>query len=166
MSLIEAYTQLPKNLTNEYSLLIVGASGWLNSSIKEKIIDARLKGYKILRPQDYVVDKDLPAIYSGASILAYPSHYEGFGLPILEAMACGVPVIAGNNSSMPEVGATAALYADANSPKDIAAKIQKVLTDKDLQKKLSKLGLDRANHYSWEKSAQQLVEICQELGSK
>ena len=162
-SLIQAYTALPKSITDKYALLIVGAKGWLNNEIFDSILRARLEGYRILRPEGYVEDEDTPPIYSGASLLAYPSHYEGFGLPILEAMACGVPVIAGNNSSMPEVGGSAAKYVDSESIKEITTMMETVLKDKKLRETMTRKGFERTNEYSWEKSAQDLLDIYDEM---
>ena len=102
-TLIDAYTKLPRSYSDKAPLLLVGASGWLNEDIFDKIKKAKQNGYTIARPKSYVDDEDIPAVYSGSSMLVYPSHYEGFGMPPLEAMSCGVPVITSDNTSLPEV---------------------------------------------------------------
>ena len=92
-SLVDAYCTLPKDFTNKVGLLLVGVNGWKIDELFNYIIAKVNKGYNIMRPSEYVLDKDRPAIISGAKMLVYPSHYEGFGMPPLEALACGTPVI-------------------------------------------------------------------------
>ncbi|MGH7193512.1 MAG: glycosyltransferase family 4 protein, partial [Candidatus Saccharimonadales bacterium] len=102
-ALIDVYCRLPKKITDDTGLLLVGVSGWKTDKLFETILDKVDAGYNIMRPNRYVRDDDIPAIISGATMLVYPSHYEGFGMPPLEALACGVPVISADNSSLPEV---------------------------------------------------------------
>jgi len=102
-TLIDAYCRLPKAVTDKVSLLLVGVNGWKTDALFGDIIKRVDAGYKIIRPSEYVLDKDKPAIISGAKMLVFPSHYEGFGMPPLEALACGVPVISADNSSLPQV---------------------------------------------------------------
>ncbi|MGB9706964.1 MAG: glycosyltransferase family 4 protein, partial [Microgenomates group bacterium] len=113
--------------------------------------------------QPYVVPQDLPALYSGALGLVYASLYEGFGLPILEAMACGCPVVTSNVSSMPEVAGEAAVLVDPLSVEDIRKGIEKMLKDKE---KLIKLGKKRCREFSWKKAAQQTLKVYEEAYQK
>ncbi len=119
-----------------------------------------------MRPSRYVEDADKPAIISGAKMLVYPSHYEGFGLPPLEAMACGVPVICADNSSLPEVvGQTAKMVSSLDQPGLLAA-IKEYLTNNDeLTQIMIRAGPDRASHFSWTQSAQVWLRVAKELDS-
>ena len=112
---------------------------------------------------NFVPDKDIPVFYSGAEVLLFPSIYEGFGLPVAEAMACGCPVITSNTSSLPEVGGKAAVYVNPLSIESIVKGLEKVLEDKNLQKKMIKEGLKQSRKFNWEKSAEQTIKIYQDL---
>jgi glycosyltransferase involved in cell wall biosynthesis len=121
--LVEVYTQLPKEITDEYPLVIVGAGGWNNADIKAAIQKAKEDGYRIINPKQFVLDEDMPALYSGASFFVFTPIYEGFGMSPLEAYACGVPVIASNVASVPEAAGNAAVYVDPYSVDDIKEKM-------------------------------------------
>ena len=99
---------------------------------------------------------------SGAEALVYPSRYEGFGLPVLEAMACGTPVITSNRSALPEVAADAALLVDPDDPTDIADAIERVLTEDRLRADLSARGLARAGRFTWEETARRTAAVLHE----
>ncbi len=107
----------------------------------------------------YVSDGELRVLYEHASCFVYPSLYEGFGLPPLEAMACGCPVIVSNAASLPEVCGDAAIYCDPYSVEDIANKIELLLADKNLQQQMRLKGIERAKTFTWEKAAQQTITI-------
>jgi glycosyltransferase involved in cell wall biosynthesis len=107
----------------------------------------------------YVPNHDLPALYSMASVFLYPSLRESFGIPILEAMACGTPVITSSTSSMPEVAGDSAIFVDPFSPEDLAEKIVLLLSDKDLQQQLTAKGLKRARQFSWTSNAMKTLEL-------
>jgi glycosyltransferase involved in cell wall biosynthesis len=131
--LVDAYTSLPRAFTDKYPLVIVGAGGWNNTGIKEKIQKAKEQGYRIINPKQFVEDKDMPALFSGAKLYIFTPIYEGFGMSPMEAYACGTPVVASNVASVPEAAGKAAVYVDPYDVQDIATKIQdtvKVL-DKD-----------------------------------
>lgn len=162
-SLILAYEQLDKKIRNRYSLLLIGAKGWLDSDIHDLIISSRMKGNRIIQPAEYVGDKDLPAVYSGSSAFAYVSFYEGFGIPPLEAMACGVPVISSNNSSLPEAVGDAALMIEAENTPQITDALTKVLTNKHLADDLRQRGFTQVDKFSYEKSAKILLEAIEEI---
>ena len=162
VGLLKAYENLPDKLRNEYGLVLAGGKGWQDEEITNYIDKLVTEGFKIILT-GYVPDIDLPAIYSGAAVFAWPSHYEGFGIPPLEAMACGVPVITSDNSSLPEVVGDAAIKIDAADTQALASSIEQVLTDKKLAKNLSQKGLAQAGKFSWDKSAQKLLDLLHEL---
>lgn len=107
--------------------------------------------------------QELVLLYNASSVLLYPSFYAGFGLPILEAMACGIPVITSNLSSMPEVGGEAALYVDPKDQSDIDQKLKKVLEDEGLRKEVVRQGLSQAKKFSWEKCAKETADVYRRL---
>ena len=148
----EAY----KNLDSEISLVIAGWSGW----DKTNGVDSQNK----IIFTGHLSDEELTALYSGAAALVYPSFYEGFGLPALEAMACGTPVITSDCSSLPEVGGDAVQYCNPNDIKSIQRAIEKVIKDPSLQEDLRKKGLARAKEFSWEKSAEEYLEVFEIVG--
>lgn len=121
--LIEAYTKLPKKITDRYPLVIVGAGGWNNEDVKAQIQQAKEDGYQIINPKQFVVDEDMPALYTGAQFFVFTPIYEGFGMSPLEAYACGTPVLASRVASVPEAAGEAATYVDPFSVDDIRAKL-------------------------------------------
>lgn len=159
---IKAFKQ-KYNLADKFILAISGVGERRNlARVKEAA-----KGYNLVVAGEtlpWLDYKELPLLYSAASILVYPSFYEGFGLPILEAMSCGTPVITSNVSSMPEVGGDAALYVDPNNTEEIKNKIDLLIKDTQLQKELVKKGLIQAAKFSWEKCAKETARVYQELG--
>ena len=110
-----------------------------------------------------VQDADLPALYGGAELFVFPSEYEGFGLPVLEAMACGAPVVCSNRSSLPEVAGDAALLCDPHDVESLARAIERTLTDRDLRSTLQQRSLARAAQFSWEQTAQQTLQVYQSI---
>jgi len=121
----------------------------------------RLPSHSII-PLDYVKDADRPALYRGASALVFPSLYEGFGMPILEAFASGTPVITSQNSAMLEVGGPAALFVDPENERDLARAIQTIVEDEKLRNHLVQVGLKRAENYRWDKSAEATIRVFEE----
>lgn len=160
VTLLDAYAQLPKELTTTYSLVLAGGKGWKDEEIYKK-----LEQYKDLNIilTGYVADEDLPALHSGAEVFVFPSHYEGWGMPPLEAMACGTPVITSNNSSLPEVVGDAGIMLDASDTKGFTASITKVIDNKKIHQKMVLAGIKQAKNFSWQKSAQKLHKIIEEL---
>lgn len=131
--LVDAYLSLPRSFTDKYPLVIVGAGGWNNADILDKIQKAKEDGYKIINPKRFVADEHMPALYSGAKLFLFTAIYEGFGMPPLEAYACQTPVITSKVASLPEAAGKACVYVDPYDVKDIAkAIVQTVdLLDKD-----------------------------------
>lgn len=110
--LVEAYTHLPRDITDKYPLVIVGAGGWNNKDVQEKIQKAKEDGFRIINPKQFVLDDDMPALYTGAQFFVFTPIYEGFGMPPLEAMACGTPTLASRVASVPEAAGDGAEYVD------------------------------------------------------
>jgi glycosyltransferase involved in cell wall biosynthesis len=156
VGILQAFETLPKTLQAKHSLVLVGGKGWRDEGIMAEL--ERLKDLPIIRP-GYVSDEDLPALYTASSLFVFPSHYEGFGIPPLEAMACGVPVITANNSSLPEVVGDAAVLIDADNTAELSRQMARVLTDKKLSSELSSTGLNQSKKFSWDKSAQELLRV-------
>lgn len=162
-NILLAYEQLPIKLQEDYPLVLVGAKGWRDGEIFTIISRLKKNGSKVILPSQYVSDEDLPCVYSGATVFIYPSIYEGFGIPPIEAMSCGVPVICANNSSLPEAVGNAALMVDALSVKSISHALEKLLGDKSLQSKLRQKGFEQIGRFSWDKSASKLLASLREL---
>ncbi len=159
---IKAFEKLPEELA--YSLVIVGNFFdifSLSQKMKETLQRAE-KNTKIIFKQG-LDDKALIEEYNISTILLFPSFYEGFGLPPLEAMACGTAVITSNTSSMPEVCANAAIYCDPFDIEDIKDKIQMLLSDATLQKEMIKRGLEHVKSFTWEKSLEKHLEVFQKV---
>lgn len=153
-TLIDAYCALPKKYRDKYSLLLVGVSGWKTDALFQKIINLVNEGYDIIRPSEYVSDLDKPAIISGAALLVYPSHYEGFGMPPLEALACGTPVVTADNSSLPEVVGSVGEMLDcqdvAGFTRAISNHLENIGKEHD---EVRSTGPRQASKFSWDKSA-------------
>ncbi len=165
-ALVDAYCELPKTITDKYALLLVGVSGWKTETLFNHVISKVNEGYKIIRPSKYVADKDKPAIISGASLLVYPSHYEGFGMPPLEALACGVPVIAANNSSLPEAVGSAGTLIDVDKPGLLVSTMKEALGNIErISERVLEEGPRQAEKFSWKRSAQVIMDAAQEVKS-
>ncbi|MGE4651353.1 MAG: glycosyltransferase family 1 protein, partial [Myxococcota bacterium] len=121
----------------------------------------RLRGLQVLRP-GYLPAEDLPALYSGATFLTFVSHDEGFGLPALEAMACGTPAVVADRGALPEVTGDAALHADPSDPHSIAEAIARLADDGDLRERLRERGIERARRFSWKKTAEETRSVYRE----
>lgn len=152
--LLMAYRLLPMALQKKYPLVIVGAKGWNISKDLEDLKD--IEGVKWLGP---VYGANLGALYKNAYIFAYPSLYEGFGLPVIETMQFGVPVVTSNVSSLPEAAGDGALLIDPQNPKAIYRALQRVLEDKELYQTLSQKAKEQAKKFSWSKAARETLEV-------
>lgn len=142
-------------------LVIAGGKGWLDNPIFETVRRLGLEDRVFFT--GFVDDADVPALYSGAAVMAYVSLYEGFGFPVVESMACGTPVITSNVSSMPEVAGDAALLVDPYNKEAIAEALRLLLEDSHLHSRLQAAGLEQARQFTWEKSAQTLLTIYQKV---
>lgn len=161
IGVLKAFELLEKK---DYKLLLVGnfsANFALDKKSKEVIEIA--KQNPNIEFKSNIDNKELIQIYNESVIFLFPSFYEGFGLPILEAMACGTPVICSNSSSLPEVGGDAVVYCNASDINDIKEKIEQVLKDDNLQNQMIKKCLERAKLFSWEKSAQEHIKVFEKV---
>jgi glycosyltransferase involved in cell wall biosynthesis len=162
--LVEAYASLRVESDSLPRLVIVGRAQWRASEVYRTVERSGLQ--EQVRFTGYVPDEDLVPLYSGSEVLVYPSIYEGFGLPILEAMACGTPVITSRTSSMPEVAGDAALLVDPYSTAEIAETISLVLTNENLKQDLAKRGLKRAAQFTWEQTAQETLSVYRQVANR
>jgi glycosyltransferase involved in cell wall biosynthesis len=157
--LLDAYLALTPSLREQYDLVIAGPQGWASEATI-----ARLSGSgPSVRYLGYVPEQFLPSLTAGASVFAYPSLYEGFGFPVAQAMAAGVPVVTSNVSSLPEVAAGAALLIDPLSTSDLREALQRVLTTPSLAAELSQKGRSRAQHFQWERCARETWDFFENL---
>jgi glycosyltransferase involved in cell wall biosynthesis len=156
------YTRLIRafaSLRAEAQLLIAGGKGWLYEEIF-----AEAEEHEAVRLLGFVEDEDLPALYRNAALFAFPSLYEGFGLPVLEAMACGTPVVCSDASSLPEVAGNAALLVDPLDIDVLTEAMARVLGDADLRQAMIARGLQQAARFTWERAARQLLDTLETLG--
>jgi glycosyltransferase involved in cell wall biosynthesis len=163
--LIKAYTHLREH-AEEFGqqLVIVGQKAWLYKHIFHEAHRSRYVGDIIFT--DYVPENDLIVLYSGATAFVYPSLFEGFGLPVLEAMACGAPVITSNSSSLPEVVGDAGVMVDPYDEEALAKAVQRVVEDPRLRAQLSEQGLLQARKFSWRRTAELTLAVYEEVVSK
>ncbi len=138
-------------------LVIVGQKGWLYQDFFRTLENSPLRHKVVLT--GFVPDEDLPAVYAGAQVFVFPSFYEGFGLPLLEAMAVGVPVVASSAPPLPEIGGEAALYASPERLEEFVARILACLRDPALQEEMRERGWQRARAFSWARTAAQTAEV-------
>ena len=155
--LISAFRNLKSTKKiNDIDLVLVGGKGWLDSGIDKNEEDLRKEGIIVL---GFVEDQWLPAIYTNAFAFIYPSLHEGFGLPPLEAMSCGAPVLMSKTSSLPEVGGDAALYFDPLSVEEIENAIEKIVFDVELRNSMTKKSMIQSQKFSWERTAELTEEV-------
>ncbi len=154
--LLRAFQRLSKT-HSEVQLILAGKQEYPYLDISTLLDELALRENVIL--PGYIDDDDLPALYNLADIFIYPSSYEGFGLPPLEAMACGTPVITSNNSSLPEVTGDAALFVDPQNIEEMASAMHDVLSNRTLSAKMSRQGLIQAAKFSWENTARETLAV-------
>ncbi len=155
--LIQAWHHLRQRGEIEHGLVLTGARGWKDQAIFDTVRTLGCADEVVFT--GYVPRADLPALYSGAALFAFPSLYEGFGLPVVEAMACGTPVLISTAPALAEVAGDAALQVDPTSVSAIAAGLGRILNDPALREDLRARGLRRSSAYSWQSAAQQTLEI-------
>jgi alpha-1,3-rhamnosyl/mannosyltransferase len=153
--LIDAFSQLPESERHGHKLALVGATGWDDGQIADRIASLP----EVVTRLDYVPDEHLPALYRRASLFCYPSLYEGFGLPVLEAMQCGTPVITSNVSSLPEVGGDAVAYVDPESTSSIRGALTTLLVDEQQRKLFSRRGVERSRQFNWRLTAERTLQV-------
>ncbi len=157
LRLLQAYASLPETVRQEVLLVLAGGQGWRLGDIKEHIANLRLESS--VRLTGYVSDTDLAQLYKQARFLAMPSLYEGFGFPIIEANAMGIPVLTSNRSSMPEVVGEAGVLVDPDDLQSICSGLERLATDKVLHQHLAKKAKSNASRFDWMESARQLEYI-------
>lgn len=157
-NLIHAFSRLANK---DLELVLVGKRGWMYQEILDAPEKYNVKDRVIFL--DFVADSELPILYENASCFVLPSLYEGFGLPVLEAMKYGCPVVTSNISSLPEVGGDAAIYFNPTDIQDMTSKINKVVSDDKLRKEMRKKGFEQVKKFSWEKTAKQTLEALKEI---
>ena len=162
-NLIRAFRELPK----DRSLVLVGGSGWLNEEVLAEIDRSRNEGFDIIKPATFVPDEDVAALISGAVAMVHPAFHEGFGMPPVEAMATGTPLVVSDIPSLREVIADAGVYANPLDVADIAKAMKYIAHMKTPERdRLLKKGIIRAEQFSWQKSGQKLMEFLQEKGPR
>lgn len=159
--LVKAYDLLKREQEDCPGLVLAGGKGWLYEGIFELVKKLGLENNVIFT--DYVEDGDVPLLMSGAMIFCFPSMYEGFGMPPLEAMACGTPVITSGTSSLPEVVGDAALLVDPLSVDSIASALKRAAFDNELRNEMSKKGLIQSRKFSWKNSAELFLDVINKI---
>lgn len=154
--LMRAFDSAKTSRKIEHQLIIAGEQGWKFN--KEKALSG-IRNKEDIRFVGFVPDEDMPALYSAADAFLFPTLYEGFGIPVIEAQSCGTPVLTSNASSLPEVGGDAAIYVDPYSEQDICEGILKIVSDPSLMNQLRQKGYENIKRFSWEKSAEALCKI-------
>jgi glycosyltransferase involved in cell wall biosynthesis len=160
VALLRAFARLRATAAHRHRLVLVGQRGWLYEPIFDALAALGLDDQVCVI--DTARDEDLPALYAAADVFVYPSFYEGFGLPVLEAMACGTPVVTSDRSSLPEVAGDAALLADPEDEVALGEAMQRMLTDATLRRTMAERGLERAQAFSWTRCARDTLAVYEE----
>ena len=161
-ALLEVYRHL-LDRGSELRLVVVGKKGWLYEGFFRRLRELGLED-EVIFP-GFVPDEDLPAFYTAADLFVLPSLYEGFGLPVLEAMACGAPVVTSNASSLPEVAGEAGILVDPNDVRDLVRGIEQVLADEGKRKEMQVKGLQQAARFSWDRAARETLLVYHEAAN-
>jgi glycosyltransferase involved in cell wall biosynthesis len=149
--LLEAFQRLKERTRKDFQLVLSGKVGWKVESLM-KVIRALVESGDVIHT-GYISEEEAACLYNGAEAFVYPSQYEGFGIPVLEAMACGCPVVASNSSSLPEVVGDAGVLVEPNNVEELSEAILKVLHDGNLHRRLKEKGTQRAALFTWERMA-------------
>jgi glycosyltransferase involved in cell wall biosynthesis len=160
--LVQAFAAMLEQAPKDLQLVLAGQKGWLYDDILAQVRKLGLQERVVLT--GYVPDEDLPALLSGALAFVYPSLYEGFGFPVLEAMACGTPVVCSDVSSLPEVAGDAALMVDPLDVEELAGALVRVLVEEDLRAGLVARGFEQIQRFSWQRCAQETLTILEDVG--
>ncbi len=162
--LIEAFSELKeRNLGENFQLVIAGGSGWLAKEIRHIASDSEYCEDIIFA--GYIEPDDLTSIFRGAKLFVFPSIYEGFGMPVVEAMACGLPVVLSDIPALKEVAGDVGVFVNPYSVSGMARAMWRVLSSNSLQKELTQKGLKRAEEFSWEKCARETLELYKKVGA-
>ena len=161
IGLIKAFDEARHDTNGPAMLAIAGGKGWLYEETQQLVSDLKLEDK--VRFLGRVSEQELLTLYSLADVFAFPSFFEGFGIPPLEAFACGTPVITSNTSSLPEVAGDAALLIDPHDSHNIAEAIVRILSDETLREEMMRKGYAQAQHYTWAKAAEKMLSIYQQL---
>jgi alpha-1,3-rhamnosyl/mannosyltransferase len=158
-TLLDAWKQVRSETRTHFDLVIAGPEGWNSSSTMSRIRqDANYLGY--------VAEAQMPGLVAGASLFVYPSLYEGFGFPVVQALAANVPVLTSRTSCLPEIGGDAAVYVDPSSPSEMAAQLARLLESPEERARLAQLGRARAEAYRWERCAKESLEFFRGVAAK
>ncbi len=160
---LAAYARLPLQLRQRFTLVIAGSAGWGDRSVQD--LANQLGIAEQVRFAGYVGDSSLAWLCAAARVLLWPSLYEGFGLPLLECMACGTPVIAGRTSAMPELVGDAGLLVDPLDEADVSHALRSALEDDSLARKLAERGLQRSTHFSWSRCAAEHARLYRRIAA-
>lgn len=163
-TLLTAYSRLPKALRDRWPLILTGYEGWQNETIMARIAEAERQGWA--RYLGFLPSEELPLLFAGARLFTFPSHYEGFGLPVLEAMSSGIPVVCSNAASLPEVAGDAALMCDATDVDSLTGLLARGLEDEEWRAQAVIQGLSRATEFSWSRCADETVRVYQKVLSE
>jgi glycosyltransferase involved in cell wall biosynthesis len=155
--LLQAYRMLLDEKVTSVDLVLIGGKGWLYDQIFQRVETLHLRQH--VHFLHHVPDAHLPALYGAACVLTTPSLYEGFGLPALEAMACGTPVVVANRASLPEVVGPAGLLVDPEDPRDIADKLSRVLSETALRERMRRDGFTQASRFTWQHTARATLAV-------
>jgi len=156
-TLLDAYGRLPVAIRNRWPLILTGYQGWRNEQIRQRIEQAEAEGWA--RYLGFVPASDLPLLFSGARLFTFPSLYEGFGLPVLEAMSSGVPVVCSNSSSLPEVAGKAALMSEPLDVETLTDNLRRGLEDEHWRSSAIDKGLSHSAMFSWQRCASETIAV-------
>lgn len=164
-TLLDAYMKLNEDIKDEYSLVIVGSNGWKNDDLLDRLSALKNNGVNVIYA-GYVSDEELNTLYANAACYVQPSHYEGFGMPLLESMNYSIPTIASDIPVFREIAGDASLYFNKDDPDDLRNKIQLLLRDKKLQKELVIRSGDQLKKFGWEDASKSFLKIIDDLLNK
>jgi glycosyltransferase involved in cell wall biosynthesis len=159
LTLLDAWKQVTPALREKFELVVAGPVGW---SAQETVARIRAEATYL----GYVPEEDLPGLVAGATAFVYPSLYEGFGFPVVQAMAAGVPVVTSNVSCLPEVAGDAAVLVDPRSASEFAAAVTRLLESAKLRSELGRRGRERARRYRWEACAEESLQFFHRIGGR